>query len=104
MPCDQVQEVTVAFNEATDLDTLALALEGMGIRAVRREGRVVVFRGGLFRDGEFILNSYEAQEALDIERLKRAYTKATVLNNADRFSWTAAPKKALALAGFTRRW
>jgi hypothetical protein len=104
MPCDQVQEVTVAFNEATDLDALALALEGLGVRAVRREGRALVFTGGVFRDGEFILNGYEAPRFPKREVIVRAYTKATVLNNADRFAWTAAPKKVLALAGFTRRW
>ena len=96
MPCNQIQEVTVAFSEATDLAALALALEGLGVRAVRQEGRALVFTGGVFRDGEFILNGYEAPSFPTVERLKRAYTKATVLNNADRFAWAARPKKALA--------
>ncbi len=104
MPCDQVQEVTVSFSEATNHDALALALEGLGVRAVRREGRALVFTGGIFRDGEFILNGYEAPSFPSVERIKRAYTKATVLENADRFAWAAVPKKALALAGFSRRW
>jgi hypothetical protein len=106
MPCDQIQEVTVEFNAATDLDALALALEGLGVRAVRREGRALVFSGGVFRDGEFILNGYEAPSFPKREQIVRAYTKATVLNAADKFAWVAAPKKALAaaVAGFTRRW
>lgn len=107
MPCDQIQQVTVEFNEATDLDALALALEGMGIRAVRREGDAIVFRGGLFRRGEFILNSYESQEALDIEKLKRAYTKAVVLEQADRFGWAAKIAETAEQAvqtGFSRKW
>jgi hypothetical protein len=105
MPCDQVQETTVEFGEATNLDALALALEGLGVRAVRREGRALVFTGGVFRDGEFILNSYEARSFPSTDMLKRAYTKATVLENADRFGWAAkAAGKALALAGFSRKW
>lgn len=106
MPCDQIQEVTVEFNAATDIDALALALEGLGVRAVRKEGAVLVFRGGLFRKGEFILNGYEAPDFPAREQIVRAYTKATVLNAADRFAWAAKPAKALAaaVAGFSRKW
>jgi hypothetical protein len=96
--------VTVAFNEATDHEALALALEGLGVKAVRQDGRALVFSGGIFRDGEFILSGYEASRFPTTDAIKRAYTKATVLNQATRFDWAAAPKKALALAGFTRRW
>ena len=104
MPCDQAQEVTVEFGEATNLDVLALALEGLGLRAVKREGRVVSFRGGLFRECEFILSGYEAREFPALDVLKRAYTKASVLENADRFAWAAKPKVAQVLAGFSRQW
>lgn len=105
MPCDQIQETTVEFGEATDLNALALALEGLGVRAVRLEGRALVFTGGVFRDGGFILNGYETRSFPALDALKRAYTKATVLNNSDRFGWSAkAADKALALAGFSRKW
>lgn len=106
MPCDQVQEVIVAFSEATDLNALALALEGLGVKAVRIEGRALVFTGGVFKEGEFILNGYEARTFPTTESIKRAYTKATVLEQADRFGWLAKPKaQTQALAGlFSRRW
>lgn len=92
------------FKEGTDLDALALALEGLGLTAVRRVGQRIEFGEGSFEAGLFEFWS----RALDKSQIARAYTKATVLNQSERFGWTAtvksATQKALAFAGFTRKW
>lgn len=104
MPCDQIQTVEVEFKEGTDLDALALALEGLGLTAVRRVGNRVEFGEGTFEAGRFEFWG----RSLDREQIARAYTKATVLNQSERFGWTAkvqsTAQKALAFAGFTRKW
>jgi len=106
VPCDSRIEITVEFGQATDVRVLAEALEALGVEAVRVEGKVIVFRGGLYQDGKFTLNRYETTRAFPAaEVLKRAYTKAVVLKNADRFAWAAkAANAVLATAGFSRKW
>jgi hypothetical protein len=92
VPCDQTREVTVVLGESTDREALTLALEGLGLTADewRFDGRRLTFT--------------DERRAPAAEVLARAYTKATVLNTSDRFAWAAKPQKALALAGFTRKW
>lgn len=105
MPCDQQWTQTIQFGEATDLVALIEALESLGVQSIRQEGKTLVFRGGVYRDGEFILNGYETASFPDIATIKRSYTKATVLTQADRFGWAAKiANKALVAAGFSRQW
>ena len=106
MPCDQVQEAEIAFGQATDLDALADTLEALGFTGIYREQsnqRFLAFDQGRF-DGA-TLTFYNARLAPEAAVLARAYTKATVLKQADRFGWAVkAAQKTLAVAGFSRRW
>jgi hypothetical protein len=104
MPCDQIRTVEVEFNEGTDLDALALALEGLGYTAVGVEEYGIEFEEGQFdrRTGRF---TFQYGEEKSREVISRAYTKATVLNQSDKFGWVAkTATKALAFAGFSRKW
>lgn len=104
MPCDQVRTVEVEFNEGTDLAALGLALEGLGYRGVSVEEFGIEFEEGRFdrRTGRF---TFEYGEEKSREVISRAYTKATVLNQSEKFGWMAkTATKALAFAGFSRKW
>jgi len=103
VPCDQVRTVEVEFGEATDTAALALALEGLGMTEVAVVGKTVEFAEGRFEAGRF---TFLAGSAVERDVIARAYTKATVLGQSERFGWAAktASVAQKALAGFTRRW
>jgi hypothetical protein len=106
MPCDQVQEATIEFGQATDLDALADTLEALGFTGIRRSQTGQHSLG--FDQGRFdgaSLTFFDERRAPEADVLARAYTKATVLKQADRFGWAVkAAQKTLAVAGFSRRW
>lgn len=106
MPCDTIQEVSIEFGEATDLEALAETLEALGMTGIVKSStgqHSLRFDQGRF-DGQSI-TFYRDDLAIEAEVLKRAYTKATVLRQADRFGWTVRAKAAVqAIAGFSRSW
>jgi hypothetical protein len=104
IPCDQVQEAEIAFGQATDLDALADTLEALGFTGIRRSQtgqHALGFDQGRF-DGS-TLTFYDERRAPEADVLARAYTKAVMVNNADRFGW-AVKAKAKAIVGFSRSW
>jgi len=102
-----VRSVEVEFNEGTDLAALALALEGLGFTEVEIVGKAVEFAEGRFEAGRFEIAGGVAFSADTFKgQIARAYTKATVLNQSERFGWAAkaATTATKVLAGFTRKW
>jgi hypothetical protein len=105
MPCDQVQSASVEFGQATNLDALADTLEALGFTGIVKSStgqHSLRFDQGRF-DGES-LTFYDERRAPEAERLARAYTKAVVLIESDRFAWSLKPVVRKAMAGFSRQW
>lgn len=105
MPCDQTQEATVAFGEATDLDALADTLEALGYTGIVKSStgqHSLRFDQGRFDGQDLTFN--DARRAPQADRLARAYTKAVALSQADRFGWALQPVQQAALQGFSRKW
>lgn len=94
MPCDSIQTAQVNFNlDATDLNLLKLALEGLGY-TVSQVGSKLNFyldrkqASGTWENGKFSARVYGSADEFDVNEVKRAYSKEVVKYASKRFGWT----------------
>jgi hypothetical protein len=89
MPCYETRVTTVAL-EASDLETLAKALESQGHSVTRHQGhlsgRTSDGYSFSFRNGRFTTDQ-NSSLAGDINATKRAYSRETIKAQAKRNGW-----------------
>ncbi len=84
MPCWQVRMNEVQF-KAENLDILKTALERAGFN-VQKNGQALNFTKG-YRSGSFQNNKFTAQDGIDVDQVKREYSKVATELSAKKFGW-----------------
>jgi len=108
MPCDQVRQTTIQWTEATRLDLVKVALEGMGCEYIRVSATAVDFNDANGNPGRFYNASLTVDPSFDVEALKCGYADAVIDEMADKFKALGfeetTGQQEVAVQGFTKEW
>jgi len=108
MPCDQIRQTTIQWTDATRLDLVKVALEGMGCENVRITEGVVRFVDAAGYNGTFYNARLTVGASFDVEALKCGYADAVIDEMADKFKALGfeetTGQQEVAVQGFTKEW